>query len=464
MSREKSEIYEFGEFRLDVGEHRVERVGCEVYGSLPEKAFQTLVVLLRNSGSLVTKEGLLSAVWPDAVVEENNLGKAIHAIRQFLGTHGPNHTYIETIPKHGYRFVGEVARIYDHKTSRVTDSSSSSRVFPGGSPAYDLYMRGKVKAGSENTADTDDAIKVLEAAVAIDPYYAAAYAQLARAYNTRSFKFTSRSEGKILQENADVAVAKALDLDPGLAEAHFARGLILWTKSKGFPHELAIKSFKRALELAPDDDETHHQLSMVYSHVGLLEEAQEHVAKAIEINPNNTMARFRVGVYTAWQCRFEEARGILKTVPGNVSPMLVDRVRAEVLIQLGSFDDAETIVDKYLRGNPIDEGGSLTSVKALLLAKAGNVKEADKMIGRAMEIGKNFGHFHHTAHNIACANAAMDMLDESVKWLECAADDGFPNYTYFACDPGLNGVRRHPPFIELMSRLKRQLERFKELA
>lgn len=463
MSREKSEIYEFGEFRLDVFEHRLERVSGELNGSLPEKAFQTLVVLLRNSGTLVTKERLLTAVWPDVVVEENNLGKAIHAIRQFLVTPGPDHIYIETIPKHGYRFVADVARIYDYEPSRVTDSPSSSRVFPGGSPAYDLYVRGKVKAGSENTADTDDAIKVLEAAVAIDPYYAAAYAQLARAYNTRSFKFTSRSEAKVLQENADVAVAKALDLDPDLAEAHFARGLILWTKSKGFPHEQSITSFKRALELAPEDDETRHQLSMVYSHVGLLDEAQEHVAKAIEINPNNTMARFRVGVYTAWQCRFEKARAILKTVPGDVSPMLVDRVRTEVLIQLGSLNDAETIVDKYLRDNPIDEGGSLTSVKALLLAKVGDLKEAQKMIDRATEIGKYFGHFHHTAHNIASAYAAMGMLDESVKWLECAADDGFPNYTYFACDPNLNGNRRHPPFIELMSRLNRQWQRFKAL-
>ncbi|MCA1589503.1 MAG: winged helix-turn-helix domain-containing protein [Acidobacteria bacterium] len=463
MSREKSEIYEFGEFRLDVVEHRLERVSGELNDSLPEKAFQTLVVLLRNSGTLVTKERLLSAVWPDVVVEENNLGKAIHAIRQFLVATGPDHIYIETIPKHGYRFVADVARIYDHETSRVTDSPSSSRVFPGGSPAYDLYVRGKVKAGSENTADTDDAIKVLEAAVAIDPYYAAAYAQLARAYNTRSFKFTSRSEAKVMQENADVAVVKALDLDPNLAEAHFARGLILWTKSKGFPHEQSITSFKRALELAPDDDETRHQLSMVYSHVGLLDEAQEEVAKAIEINPNNTMARFRVGVYTAWQCRFEKARAILKTVPGDVSPMLVDRVRTEVLIQLGSFDDAETIVDKYLGDNPIDEGGSLTSVKALLLAKAGDLKEAQKMIDRATEMGKNFGHFHHTAHNIASAYSAMGMLDESVKWLEYAADDGFPNYTYFASDPNLNGNRKHPPFIELMSKLKRQWQRFKEL-
>ena len=50
------------------------------------------------------------------------------------------------------------------------------------------------------------------------------------------------------------------------------------------------------------------------------------------------MARFRVGVYTAWQCRFEDALGVLKTVPSDVSPLLVDRVRAEVYVQLGRPD------------------------------------------------------------------------------------------------------------------------------
>ena len=108
-----------------------------------------------------------------------------------------------------------------------------------------------MKAGSENIDDTNEAIALLEAAVGLDPSCAAAYAQLARAYNTRSFKFASQAEGRRFRENADVALAKALDLDPNLPEAHFVRGLILWTKAKGFPHEQAIRSFKKALELDP---------------------------------------------------------------------------------------------------------------------------------------------------------------------------------------------------------------------
>jgi DNA-binding winged helix-turn-helix (wHTH) protein len=106
MPRGSNEIYEFGDFRLDVAQHRVERIDGESNASLPDKAFQTLVYLVRHFGTLVAKDELLSVVWPDTVVEENNLGKAVHAIRSFLGE--KSREYIETVPKHGYRFIAPV--------------------------------------------------------------------------------------------------------------------------------------------------------------------------------------------------------------------------------------------------------------------------------------------------------------------------------------------------------------------
>jgi len=464
MPMQDTEVYEFGRFRLDVGERKLTCLEGSASGSLPEKAFRTLVHLVRHSGKLVTDDDLLAAVWPGTVVERNNIGKAVHLIRRCLGDTSGKPSFIETIPKHGYRFLAKVTKVGAGELADAGAAPVATKQLRGGSKAYDLYIRGKVKADSENADDNEGAIKALEAAVAIDPFFAEAYAQLARAYNTRAFKFSSQSESKGFRENADVAVAKALDLNPDLAEAHFARGLILWTKAKGFPHEQAIKAFKRSLELNPHADETHHQLSMVYSHVGVLDQAQEHVRAAVDINPNNTMARFRVGVYTAWQCRFEEALAILKTVPSDVSPMLIDRSRAEVLVQIGRLEDARTVVDEYLRRHPRDEGGSFTSVRALLLAKEGKSHETQEMIKRAIRIGKDFGHFHHSAYNIASAWAALNRPDEAVKWLEAAADDGFPCYPYFEADPALEPLRGHPRFTALMSTLRQQWQRFTRIA
>ena len=455
-----SERYSFGEFRLDVSEWRVERHDGRACGALPEKAFQTLVYLVRNGGKLVPKEEFLSAIWPGTVVEENNLGKAIHAIRSFLGEHSGDPKYIQTVPKHGYRFVAEVTPL--SVGSGMNGIPASPHTLPIHSPAFDLYLRGKVKASSENREDTDAAIKVLEAAVAMDPKLAGAYAQLARAYNTLAFKFSSIADGKHYHENAEIAILKALALDPDLAEGHFARGLILWTNTKGFPHEQAIQSYKRSLTIDPNSDEAHHQLSTVYAHIGLLDEAHQSVRRALEINPNNTMARFRVGVYYAYQGKFDDALRVFKTIPRDVSPMLVDRCIADVLVQIGSLSEADAMVEHYLENFPQDEGGSFASVKAVLLAKKGRATEADVAIERALRIGRGFGHFHHTAHNIASAHAAMKRPDEAVKWLEHASDDGFPNLPYFEIDPNLNKVRRHPRFVKFVAKLRPQWERFKK--
>jgi len=119
------------------------------------------------------------------------------------------------------------------------------------------------------------------------------------------------------------------------------------------------------------------------------------------------------------------------------------------------------IADDYLRRFPQDEGGGFAGVKALLLAKAGRNDEAEAMIRRANEIGRGYGHFHHTAYNIASAYAAMNRPDEAVQWLEKAADNGFPNYPYFELDPNLQSLKEHQGFVRLMVKLKRQWEQFK---
>src|SRR5687768_10789388 len=106
MSLVHKELYEFGNFRLDIRERRLSCIdGAVPPDPIPEKAFQTLVVLVRNAGKLVAKQELLKTVWPNTIVEENNLDKAVHSIRQALGEKPGEQKYIETVRKHGYRFV-----------------------------------------------------------------------------------------------------------------------------------------------------------------------------------------------------------------------------------------------------------------------------------------------------------------------------------------------------------------------
>jgi DNA-binding winged helix-turn-helix (wHTH) protein/TolB-like protein len=98
--------YAFGPFLLDTGERRLLRDGKVV--PLTLKAFDLLQVLVENQGHLLHKDELLRRVWPDAVVEENNLTVTISALRKALDEGPGDRQYIETVPRRGYRFVADL--------------------------------------------------------------------------------------------------------------------------------------------------------------------------------------------------------------------------------------------------------------------------------------------------------------------------------------------------------------------
>jgi pimeloyl-ACP methyl ester carboxylesterase len=99
-------VYHFGPFRLDVTQGLLASTAGEL--ALTPKALETLRVLVENAGVVVSKETLLDRVWPDAVVDENNLAQNISLVRKALAAGDPATEYVHTIPRRGYRFVGEV--------------------------------------------------------------------------------------------------------------------------------------------------------------------------------------------------------------------------------------------------------------------------------------------------------------------------------------------------------------------
>ncbi|HVF47557.1 MAG TPA: tetratricopeptide repeat protein [Pyrinomonadaceae bacterium] len=676
MSREQKELYEFGDFRLDVGERQLERLDGTTKGSLPEKAFQTLVHLVRNPGELLTKEELLSVVWPDTIVEENNLGKAIHALRQYLGEKTGQQKYIETVPKHGYRFVahvrraesigrppaaenGSVAKIDDtprnteRRASGLPDSSgdetptqsdekpqtsfllpvTSSRpnllfrrwplvligllllsglllglnagglrerllgtgtpvriqslavlplenlsgdasqeyfadgmtdavitdlakigalrviarpsvmqykgaqrplseigrelnvdavltgsvlrsgervriavqlthiatdrnlwadsyerdlrdvlalqkdvtrdivgqirikltpqeqgqfgsVRPVNPEAYDHYLRGKFYLHRQDKDNNEAAITALEYAVGADPTFAAAHAELAQAYVWKLFLFSP--EEKDLTEKAFVSAEKALSLDPELAVAYLARGRLLWTPANRFPHDKAIIEYRRAIELDPNLDEARNQLALVYNHIGAFDEALRELKLAIETNPGNSLARFRIGETLLFQGRYEQALAALRDTPKDANPALVGHQIVWALFNLGRKKEAAAALDQFLKENPADNRGLFTSQLAVMAASEGRSDEAEAKIRQAIENGKGFGHFHHTAFHIASAYALMNKRQEATNWLESAAENGFPCYVMFENESSLANLRGDPRFKALMEKLEQR--------
>ena len=351
------------------------------------------------------------------------------------------------------------AYVYSSRTVKHATASGAA-VMSANSTAYDAYMRGMVKVGSENPADNQAAINLFEQATAADPRFASAYAELSRAYTIKARYVASDAERKKSYEDAEVAVDKALAIDPNLAEGHFARGLMLWTPYKRFPHAQAIQSYRRAIELNPNFDEAHHQLGFVYLHIGMLDKGQQEIEKALAINPSNTLARYRLGVIDMCRAKYAEAFQIFNSTPLEQNPELLAFYTSNALFRLGRDEEASALIERYFKDHSTDKGGMVTSVKAVMLAKAGKNSEAEATIQHAIEIGRGYAHFHHTSYNIASAYALMKEPEQAVKWLQVTADEGFPNYPLFEGDAQLDNLKKDPRFMAFMAQQKQQWEHF----
>jgi DNA-binding winged helix-turn-helix (wHTH) protein/tetratricopeptide (TPR) repeat protein len=107
--------YRFGPFLLDPDRRQLERSGARV--ALTSKVFDLLALLVQNAGRVLTKDELISSLWPDTIVEESNLTQNIAVLRKALGPPAGDSSspYIETIARVGYLFTGEVRRHHPHR-------------------------------------------------------------------------------------------------------------------------------------------------------------------------------------------------------------------------------------------------------------------------------------------------------------------------------------------------------------
>src|SRR5215211_8502511 len=119
-------MYEFGGFRVDPAKRRLQRVDGTAVALTP-RVFDTLLYMVEHHDAVLDKERIMEAVWPDWIVEENNLAQAISKLRQVFGETPGSHSYIVTVPGRGYRFVAEVK---ERTNGAVKDETANGRMGP----------------------------------------------------------------------------------------------------------------------------------------------------------------------------------------------------------------------------------------------------------------------------------------------------------------------------------------------
>src|SRR5579859_5475152 len=126
-------VYRFGLFEADARNGRLLRHGRPT--RIQDQPFRLLLVLLARAGEIVTRDELRQQLWPsDTYVDfEGSVNVALKRLRRALGDSADNPTFIETVPKRGYRFIAPVAIAYPQAVREAAPAASQPGIQPGGS-------------------------------------------------------------------------------------------------------------------------------------------------------------------------------------------------------------------------------------------------------------------------------------------------------------------------------------------
>lgn len=152
-------FYRFGPFLLDPSERLISREGVAL--TLTPKVFDTLLCLVRNYGRVLTKDELLTQVWPDTFVEEVNLAVNISTLRKAFGESPHQCRYIATVPRRGYRFIAEVEEVSSEDGAGNESTAVTSRPRPAGLVTPLQKFMGTPQSGCDTTDSSTGGAQLL---------------------------------------------------------------------------------------------------------------------------------------------------------------------------------------------------------------------------------------------------------------------------------------------------------------
>ena len=320
--------------------------------------------------------------------------------------------------------------------------------------AYDMYLRGRSLLVNYTEAKMLEAIAQFEKALAVDPKYALARAGIATASAWFSVRYAYESDALAWGKRAEQEARRALEQDGSLADAHFAIASAAGTLYGGFEWRVVLERSASALALDPSLDLAHLARMRAYYHLGLFDEAREESRLARLLNPTPNVERDRLevaallfsGQFTATA---EQASELLKRTDAPAVRHYLGLAR----YYGGDANGAREMLASAVRGSQPDvrAQASLASIEAALGMKKEARARVDQIVrGPYMD--------HHVAYSIGAALAQLGDLDGGFKWLQQAADSGFPCSVWFDRDPLLTPMREHTDFMKLLVRMRETYE------
>jgi DNA-binding winged helix-turn-helix (wHTH) protein/tetratricopeptide (TPR) repeat protein len=484
---EKRIVYEFGGFALEAGRRLLRRASGEPI-ALTAKVFDTLLYLVEHRGETLDKDTLLRAIWPELVVEENNLTQNISTLRHALGEARGENRFIATVPRKGYRFVAEVVvrdGLEAAPSARDATTPPAPRVVPpqwpwrrarwiglvllvaavgagallvqrGAGPppvaavigstrdeaAHLLYNQGVYALSRNAEPSLQLAVDYFEKAIARDPGFALAHSELAQAHAMLGI-FGMRAPQDTFPRARD-SVLKALQIEPRLAAAYATRGHIRLQFDRDF--EGAEADYTRAIELDPSLSEPHLYRGTLYVMRGDLDRGLRDMKQAQELEPLLTLSKTRAATMLFYARRYADAERQLKeslALDDNVA--IAHRVLGRIYLHTARYDLA---LAEFAKARGISPGcyADVANVYAL----SGRRAEALTELGRVLKIS---GERYVSAIDIAAIYAGLGDADNAVQWLDKALVQRAAALGFVAQSPIFDSLHRDPRFVDIVARI-----------
>lgn len=283
--------------------------------------------------------------------------------------------------------------------------------------AYDCFLRGRRFFHQFRRAGFEAALGLFEQAIALDPRYARAHAGVADCWSLLNTFSSAHEESARL---ADAASRRALELDPGLAEAHASRGLAL---SVNHRFEEAQREFENAIGLDPGLFEAYGFHARASLAQGNHLRAAEMFERAIELRPEDyEAAALLAGVYA-----------------GLGRPAAAEAAARRAMEK----------VERHLEHYPYD--ARALCMGASVLSRLGETAKAETWAARALSIDRDEPAI---LYNICCTYALIGRFDEAIDCLERCAAAGFVNVLWFEHDTDLDPLRGQERFQAILARAR----------
>jgi DNA-binding winged helix-turn-helix (wHTH) protein/tetratricopeptide (TPR) repeat protein len=303
--------------------------------------------------------------------------------------------------------------------------------------AYHLYLKGRYYFNKLTPDGVQKGIEHFRQAIDKDPQYALAYAGLGDGHNYLAHR-----------EEAKQAVRRALELDPGLGEAHASLGWFRFLYDWDFAG--AENEFVEALALNRNYAEAHHWYSIYLANMGRHDEGFKHSRLAVERDPLSLLMNMTqaLNCYLARQydAAIEQLRQVIEM---DANFPAAHSVLGLVYVQRQMYREALTEFEKVLeliKGVPVAEA----SVKVLICqayAGWGRKNEALQLLGEVNTAGTA------SPYLLAGVHAALGAADQAFALLEQAYDQRDVQLVSLKVDPSLDGLRNDQRFDELIRRV-----------